>query len=278
MLIQGLIDAAQPGSTVRVPPGEYLVDPSVHEAIRMKSNLTLDLTGVILRAKPSDQITSWIIQLWGCQDVTIVNGTLIGERKIHIGSTAAEIGGGGSLIDIRGSHYPDEDPINKPARNIKIIGTNIVDGFCDGITIWDGLQIELDRVVCNHNRRQGMSVVHADGVHVHHSQFSNNGEADPGCGIDMENDMEFERIVNVLIEKSVFYGNKGSCIAAGSAGKYSNIRITADNGFDMKTQPIWASGGAAPLGTSWWAFTLNRLCGTMPGYAWWGYPTSWYKA
>lgn len=273
--IQDAIDKANAGDTVTVPPGTYEVD-AVNEPIRMKSDLALDLTGVVLQALPNDQTTSWLITLWGSRNNTILNGWLRGERNIHLGSTAAAMGGYGGGIDVRGSHFPGEDP-NKPARNIKIKGTKITDCFGDGISLWDAYDVDLDTVICDHNRRQGMSVVHADGVHVTRSQFSNNGGAAPGCGIDLENDRESERIINVLIEKSVFYGNKGSCIAAGSPGKYGNIRITPDNGFDMKTQPIWAAGGAAPLGTSWYAFLLNRTCGTLPGYTWWGYPTSWYK-
>lgn len=277
MSLQELIDKASPGDTVRVPPGEYQVDTSEHGALRLKSDITLDLTDVVLRSIPTESKNPWIIQIWGASNVTIVNGTLVGERNNHIGPTDPAAGGGGGGIDIRGSHFPGEDP-SKPARNVRIKGTKISDCFCDGIYVWDAYATEIDHVTCDHNRRQGMSVVHADGVYVHDSQFSNSGGTPPGCGIDLENDLDSERIINVQVGNSVFYGNQGACIAAGSPGAYHNIRILANNSFDMKTQPIWAAGGAAPLGTPWWAFLLNRSMGYLPSYRWWGYPTSWYHA
>jgi polygalacturonase len=275
-MLQDLIDQAGPEDIVKFPPGDYSID-AVNAPLRLKSGITLDLSGVTLRAIPNAQTYSWFLTLWGVRDVTILNGVLIGERNIHLGSTDASVGGSGGGIDVRSSHYPGEDP-NKPARNIKIQGTNISECFCDGINLWDVYQVEIDHVVCNHNRRQGLTVVHADGVYVHNSQFSNSGGADPGCGIDLENDREDERIVNVRIEKNVFHDNKGACVAAGSPGQYHNIVVTPDNDFDMKSQPIWAAGGAGPLGTPWWALLLNRTMGYLPGYRWWGYRTDWYKA
>jgi hypothetical protein len=264
--IQSLIDQAAPGDTVRVPPGRYEVD-SVNAPITLRSGITLDLTGVTLAALPTDRIFSMVVAIPGCSDVTIVGGDIVGERDTHIGSTAWDMGGGGGGITIYNG-----------SRNVKIRGTKVSNCFADGILLLHAHGVEVDGVVSNHNRRQGMSVVDVDGLHVHHSQFSDSGGTPPGSGIDIENDLETEAIRNVLVEHCVFYGNQGSGIGIGGPGVYENIVIAPTNSFDMKTQPIWVAGNAAPLGTSPWAFLLNRTCSWMPWYRWWGYRTDWYRA
>ncbi len=265
MTLQLMIDQAAPGDTVK-PDGAYQID-SLSDPVRLKSNITLDLSGAALSAIPNSGIYSIILKIDACENVNVIGGLIRGERDTHLGPTNWEIGGGGAGISIQGG-----------SRNIKIQGVNVKECFADGILILDGNQIEIDKVVCDHNRRQGMSVINCDGLSVISSQFSKNGGTPPGCGIDLECDTDAERIANVTIEKNVFYGNAGSCISFGSPGKYINCRVTADNSFDMVTQPIWAGGNASPLGTSWWAFSLNRACSWLPGYRWWGYRTEWYKA
>jgi polygalacturonase len=264
MTIQSLIDQANPGDTVFIPPGEYAVDTNA--PLTLKSDITLDLWGVTLSAVPNNKNWYRIVEVYGCSNVTIRGGNIKGERDTHLGPTNWEIGGGGAGINIAGD-----------SRLITVDGTHISNVFADGILVLHGHDIVIENVVCDRNRRQGMSVINCVGIHVHDSQFSNNGGTPPGCGIDLECDLESEHIANVMIERCRFFGNEGSSIAFGSPGTYSNCTVK-NNSFDMKTQPIWAGGNAAPLGTPWYAFILNRLFGSLPGYRWWGYPTEWHRA
>ncbi len=266
MSIQDLIDAAQPGDRVVVPDGVYEID-AVNAPLRLKSDITLDLGAAVLQALPTAESTYQIVRVHGCNNVTIIRGTIKGERDSHLGPTNWKVGGWGHGISIR-----------EGSRNIKVLGTNVSACFADGLYIEDAFGVEISKVVSDRNRRQGLSVIQADGVVIDSCQFSNNGGTPPGCGIDLECDTDKQSIRNVQITRCVFFKNEGSCIAAGSPGTYSNLRVTPDNHFDMTSQPIWAAGGAAPLGTSWYAMILNRIFGTTSGYRWWGYPQSWYHA
>jgi hypothetical protein len=265
--LQNLINEAAAGTTVRVPPGTYKVD-AVNDPITVKSGVTLDLTNVTLKALPTDQGRSAIIKLWGVDHVTIINGMLIGERDSHIGDAGSQ----GMGIDI-GS------PMNgTTARDIAIRLTHISGCWGDGIQIEGGYNVTLNDVLCDRNRRQGLSVIECTGLTVTNCQFSNSGGTPPGCGIDLESDRDNQAIRDITISRNTFINNAGSGIAVGSLhGVYANIRITDDNYFDHRTQPIWAAGNAAPLGTSWYAMMLNRTCGWLPNYRWWYYPTSWYR-
>jgi Right handed beta helix region len=265
MDIQTLIDQARPGDTVRVPEGVYAID-AVNAPITLKSDIKLDLTGVTLQAIPNDRIWYRIIEIYGCSNVTIIGGLIIGERDGHLGPTNWEVGGGGAGINIAGGSH-----------NIVIRGTHVSACFADGILVLNGHNITISYVECDRNRRQGMSIINCDGLLVQNSQFSNNGGTPPGCGIDLECDLETEAINDVLISACKFFGNEGSCISFGSPGTYTNCRVAPDNDFDMRTQPIWAGGNAAPLGTPWWAFVLNRLFSWWSGYRWWGYRTEWHR-
>lgn len=265
-MIQSMIDAAKPGDTVRVPPEMYDVDV-VNAPITLKSGVTLDLTEVMLRALPTDKKNSCVIKVYGVNDVTIIGGTIIGERDIHIGSTAWDQGGWGHGIDIR-----------EGSRNIKVRGANICRCFGDGVYISDAYNVEVSGVNSHHNRRMGLTIIHVDGCRIANCTFSNSGGTPPGNGIDLECDLPEQFIKNVVIERCRFFDNEGSSIGVnGHPGTYAHISIPPGNSFDMKTQPIWVAGGLN-LGTPWWAFLLNRSLEWHPDYRWWGYRTEWSLA
>ena len=259
--IQELIDRTTPGFTARPPPGDYVIDGQ-DNPIRCKTGVTLDLTDAVLRQAPGYGNLSNIIATAGANDLAILGGNLIGERKAD--GISGERGFG-----IR---------IDLGSRNIVVRKTMINNCWMDGVLIKDAYNVELDRIVSDCNRRQAVSALDVNGLHIHHSQLSNSGGTPPGDGIDLECDRPDQKMMNVLIEKNLIFGNKGSNIAVNmSPGMYGNIRIMSDNQYDLKTQPIWI-GSPGVLGTPWWAFLLNRSLGWTPGYRYWGYPTSWYKA
>ncbi len=260
--LQDLIDQAASGSTISIPPGQYTVD--VQTPLRLKSDITLDLTGSTIVASPTNSIFYAIVVVDTCNNLTINNGIIKGEWDVHLGPTDPGIGGGGGGIVVNASN------------NVKIKGTTITDCFADGIIVLDGKNIDIDGAISENNRRQGMTVTQVDGLHVHNSRFYSTGGTPPGDGINLECDFETQVIKNVLIENNVFYNNKGSAIGLCSPGTYQNIVITSDNWFDKMTQPIWVSGNAGSLGTPWWAYIL-RIFEPFPFYRWWGYPTSWTK-
>ena len=263
MDLQALIDVAAPGDLVKAPAGSYQID-AINAPLRLKSDITLDLSVAVLNAipvmsaTPSGELGYHMVEIHGCNNVTIIGGTIVGERDKHLSGTAPEVGGFGHGISIQ-----------KGSRNIKVQNTKVSACFADGIYIEDAFSVEIARVTSDRNRRQGMSVIQVDGLVVDSCQFSNTGGTPPGDGVDCECDIDAQSIRNVQISRCVFVGNVGAGVAFGSPGTYANCRVTPDNSFDMHTQPIWAGGNAAPLGTPLWAFLLNRSLGWTPGYRWW---------
>jgi len=283
-LIQELIDRADSGATVKPPPGQYNVDV-VGCGVNIIKPLTLDLTGVVIQALPTDQVMSIIININAVNDVSVINASgIVGEASNHIwpsktlpdGSpnpkykpNQADYGGQGFGIFVAGG-----------ARNVRLINNNVSNCFGDGIYVDTAYNVEVRKNRSLGNRRQAMSVIAVDGIDVIENDFSNTGHqlwTPPGCGNDFECNGAEQIIANVNVSKNNYANNVGSHIAFGTnKGIYKNIRVFNDNIFDGKSQPIWV---AAPgvLGTPWWAFLLNRSLGWMDGYRWWGYPTSWYR-
>jgi hypothetical protein len=258
-----MINSASPGAIVHPPPGEYVIEGQ-DNPVRMKSGVSLDLTGVILRQAPGYGSISNVISTNGASNINVLNGHLIGEKNA---SGISGRWGFGIRIELG-------------SKNVAVRNTIIDNFWMDGIIVTDNANgVELDHVVCDRNRRQGVSVIDVDGFRLHHSQLSNSGGTEPGCGIDLEPDIPQQKLFNVTIEgNNVFFGNQGSDIAFNGNSPVKNLRVLEGNSFTFKRQPIYVAGAAEPLGTPWWAMILNRSMGWWDGYRWWGYPTSFYHA
>jgi parallel beta-helix repeat protein len=265
--IQALIDQAPADSVVRVPAGNYEID-ALNGFIRMKSGITLDLTGSTLQIIPNGEHAKyyWAIHVYAANNVHIKGGLIYGERDQHLGPSGEDVGGYGVGIFVAGW-----------STNVTIEGVVCTNHFGDGVLVHDANAVRVEGNVCDGNRRNGMSVISVNGIHVADNTFSNNGGTQPECGIDFECDIDAQSISNALVERNKFFGNAGTCCAFGSPGNYRNINVTDTNEFDHKTQPIAAVGNAAPLGTPAYAFVLNRVLGWTPCYRYWGYPTSWVR-
>lgn len=144
-----------------------------------------------------------IIGLIGVNNINIHgSGHIIGDVETHTGTT----GEWGFGIEIRNS------------QNINISGITLEKCWGDGISTDEGggvpENILIENVVCDNNRRQGISIVLGKNVIVRNSTMQNTGQikyTGPGCGIDVEptkidgtNPAE-----NILIENCRFYNNKG---------------------------------------------------------------------
>ncbi len=84
-ILQDLIDQAASGSTISVPPGEYVVN--VQTPIRLKSDIILDLTGSTIVASPTNSIFYAIVVADACNNLSINGGTIKGEWDVHLGPT-----------------------------------------------------------------------------------------------------------------------------------------------------------------------------------------------
>jgi hypothetical protein len=78
------------------------------------------------------------------------------------------------------------------------------DMWGDGFYVSDASNVTFCGVTADRNRRQGLSVIKADGLVVLNSVFQNTRGTRPGAGIDFEPDDRDVAITGVRIENSKF--------------------------------------------------------------------------
>lgn len=202
--LQKAIDAvAKTGGTLAIPDGTYLIDAtrdSGRVGLRMGSGMTLRMSpGAILKAIPNASATYSIIAVADCHDVTILGGTLEGDRDGHRG-TGGEWGMGLTIIR---------------SRNVMVQDITARECWGDGFYVTEPNRgITFCHVVADHNRRQGMSITGADGIVVRNSVFRNTQGTAPQCGIDVEPNPG-ETVTNLQILDCTVTGNHGGGIAGG---------------------------------------------------------------
>lgn len=191
------------GGVVRVRTGKYYID--VDTSIKMKSNVTLymyDTTRQLI-AKPTYSGAYNVVLVQGVQDVTIMGGMIIGERDIHLGLPCPNKCEQGYGIAIKGCH------------NVKVNRTYIRKCWGDGmiLAVFGGVSstdVTLKRVVCESNRRQGLSIFGVNGVTIDSCKFLSTGGTKPEDGIDIEPDKDTAQ--NITITNCEFGYNAGNGI------------------------------------------------------------------
>jgi hypothetical protein len=193
--------------TVFVPDGTYMVDTDKKHRLKLKSDMTLKLApGAALKAFPTDEEKYSMLEIMGVSDVVVTGGTLEGERDAHQGKS----GQWGMGIFI-----------GKDAERITIAKVTATKMWGDGFYIGGAKDVSFCAVTADYNRRQGLSIVDADGVLILGSVFKNTRGTEPGAGIDFEPDDESDQVINVRVEKSKFIDNAGGGIRV--AGRKSHI-------------------------------------------------------
>ena len=154
------------------------------------------------KALPNDKKQSFIFYLLGVYNCVWEGGTIVGDLETHKNNEGEQ----GFGIAIRG------------AKNITIRNVECVDCFGDGINLQYGgkyghnVNILIENVTCNRNRRQGISIEDGINVTVKHSSFSETGTYRghlPMNAIDIEPCYKEASIQNIIIEDCNFINNKG---------------------------------------------------------------------
>lgn len=173
--LQRAIDAvAGTGGTVLVPDGTYLVNAAVQGnlGLRLKSSMTLALSSkTVLKAIPNASGNYAILAVFGASYVTIVGGTLLGERSVHSGSSG-EWGNGLSIIN---------------SQHVVVEGVTAKECWGDGFYVTGrSSDVTLCNVIADHNRRQGLTITSGNALVVKNSTFKNTTGTEPECGINVE--------------------------------------------------------------------------------------------
>lgn len=163
--------AGEGGGNVYVPEGMYLIDADT--SINMKSGVTLDMVDStrVLIAKPTASSRFYVIKLNNVSNSKVIAGKIVGDRYQHLGTT----GEWGMGMGINGS------------TNVTVTGTHIIDCWGDGITI-SSKNCILKNVICDNNRRQGLTIGSSDSLIVDSCTFTHTNGTAPQDGIDIEPD------------------------------------------------------------------------------------------
>jgi len=215
--IQAAIDeVAGTKGTVLIPDGIYLVETTGSARLKLKSDMTLKLSeGAVLRALPNDAAKYAVLTISGVANVWVIGGTLEGDRDKHRGKSG-EWGMG-----IR---------IDDGAKHITINGLTSKKMWGDGFYVQEAEDVRFCRVTADSNRRQGLSIIAANGLLVLDSVFKNTHGTRPSAGIDFEPNKEWQKISNVRIEGSKFFDNAGAGIlVAGKKARITKVQMTRNS-------------------------------------------------
>jgi Pectate lyase superfamily protein len=235
--IQAAIDeVAGTGGTVLVPKGTYMVDAvDKKQRLSLRSDMTLKLAkDAILKAIANDSRKYSVLSISGASNVTVTGGTLEGDRAEHQGKE------GEAGMGLRIEH---------DANNVTISGVTSRKMWGDGFYVEGATDTKFCGVTADSNRRQGLSIVEANGVLVTDSVFSNTRGTRPSAGIDLEPDQPAQKIVNVRIQSSKFLNNAGPGIEiAGKKGAVAKVEL-ARNVF-KGNRPILVENAPAVLASA----------------------------
>ena len=234
--IREAVDAvAGTGGTLLVPDGIYMIDAVDKGPIKLKSDMTFKMSpGAVLKAIPNKARNYSILDIAGASNVTVTGGTLEGERGQHKGKGGE---GGMGLRVLRG------------AKRITVSGVTAKEMWGDGFYVKGAEDVKFCAVTAIHNRRQGMSIVDANGVLITHSSFRDTRGTPPAAGVDLEPDRPEQRIKNVRILDSEFINNEGEGIKLhGKKSAISKLEIKRNTFRDNK--PIALKGDYAALASN----------------------------
>jgi polygalacturonase len=212
--IQAAIDAVGgTKGTVVVPNGTYLIDAAGQERIKLKSDMVLKLSDrAMLKAIPTDATSYALLTIADASNVWVIGGTLEGERDRHKGKSG-EWGMGIS--------------IGEGAKHITIMSLTSRKMWGDGFYVKGAEDVRFCGVTADANRRQGLSIIDADGLLVLKSVFKNTRGTRPSAGIDFEPNKESQEISNVRIESSKFLDNAGAGIlVTGNKARITKLEMT----------------------------------------------------
>ena len=167
--------------TVFVPAGTYMIKADGGDGgvrVLSKTKLKMD-PGAVLQVITNAEKGYNCIRANGITDAEISGGTICGDRTTHTG-TSGEWGHGIGIYDSIGVTISNVTVKNCWGDGVYIGTSN------DNSTTAKSRQISLSGVTTDNNRRNGLSIVAADGVTVDGCLFANTNGTDPQSGIDIE--------------------------------------------------------------------------------------------
>jgi hypothetical protein len=167
------------GSNDTSPSGAYTIFKG---ALSVPSNSTIEMDpNAVVKCITTNLPSGSAFFVYQATNVIIRGGTVLGDRTTHTGVGGEQLHG----IYVSGS------------SNVRIESVNVKDWWGDGIIVrQDGAgtqssYVSVDKVICDNNRRNGMTLSAVSFVQVSNSAFINTNGTLPQAGVDCEPDSGF---------------------------------------------------------------------------------------
>lgn len=172
------------------------VDSNGIKGITCGNNTIIDLNGSTIQVlNPENLSTYYIVSIDNCTNVLVQNGTILGERSTHSG-TAGEHGHGISL---------------GTSKDVVLENLTIKDCWGDGIYVGGvsdpSEDVIIDKIICDNNRRNGLSIVNCKNAKITNSEFNNTNGVNPQFGIDCESNSASDYLEGIIINNCSFKDN-----------------------------------------------------------------------
>jgi hypothetical protein len=214
-------------SNIRFPAGTYSIQclwrnrfEAPTDGILVPSGLTLDLGDATFAIEPNSDPEYTIFGIVNASDVTILGGTLLGDRDAHQYVQS----------ELSPSHEYGFGICVSASSNVIIQGVTIKDMTGDGVII-EGSYIAMAEggmvssgikvLGCSISncRRQGVSVIGAVDSEIAHNRIWDISGTNPQFAIDVEPEMDYI-VNNLIIHHNVVAGCTGGAISCHSGSHY----------------------------------------------------------
>lgn len=164
--------ALKPNCLHLLSPGQHVVDAV--KSISFPAGARLSIDGSVIVAMANGSPGSAVFKM-NAPGAELIGGEIVGERATHIDDpNSTDEWGMGVLI-------------GKGGDGSKITGTKIRDCNGDGVKVSGNVRdVELRKLKCNNNRRNGLSITGAANMLVEDSDFEDTNGTSPQAGIDIE--------------------------------------------------------------------------------------------
>lgn len=180
-----------------ISDGTYMINAET--SVFPKSNSYIKLSGnATLKAITNSRESYDIIKFDNVSNIIFEGGTVEGDRETHTGSS----GEWGMGIAIRNS-----------SENINIKDITAKNCWGDGLYINTAKNIKTQNIICDNNRRQGLSIISVDTYHSLNDSFINTKGTDPQAGVDIEPNYSTDILKNIVFENPYTENNWGPGIS-----------------------------------------------------------------
>lgn len=218
--------AVKGGGAIQLPAGNFYVDAV--KSINLLNNITIILDkNTTLNVIPTAAKFYQVFNINKVRNVSIENGTLIGDKYRHLGKT----GEWGMGINIK-------DAQNVTVKNMainKMWGDAIYLGMDSGTS--PNNNVFLTNITMDDNRRQGLSVISVKNLYVKKLRVSNTKGTPPADGIDIEPNNNKGYLENLNFTDIITSNNQGNGFQVSlsrfkNTSKKVSIKLTnhVDNG------------------------------------------------